>query len=186
MLSEILKNDLSVILGGVHFQFRAGTELNYYSSGNVKSGTLAVDVTARVGLVIRKIPAGMFVEFEENGTIRDTFFIVDEKIGNVMVIRVTGSLEANHALELEEHINRHITGGSVSLVLELSQVTYLSSSGIRVLIATLREMKRVGGILVLASLSDDVSRIMRVADLNGLFIISSTVEDALQHFGSSR
>lgn len=103
-----------------------------------------------------------------------------EKRDNVVVIRVSGRLEINQALELEETINAHINQGEKFLVFDLGDVHYLSSSGIRVFIATMRQLKENNGRMILANLTPNVHKTLKIVELDGLFEIMGSVNDALK------
>ncbi len=103
-----------------------------------------------------------------------------EKQGNVVILKVSGRLEINQALELEEVINTHINNGSKYFVFDLGDVHYLSSSGIRVFIATLRQLKDLSGRLILSNLSPNVIKTLKIVELDGLFEIINGVDDAVK------
>jgi anti-anti-sigma factor len=103
-----------------------------------------------------------------------------EKFGSVVVLKVSGRLEINQALELEEIINTHINNGNKMFVFDLGDVHYLSSSGIRVFIATLRQLKDLKGRLVLSNLSANVIKTLKIVELDGLFEIINNVDDAVK------
>ena len=103
-----------------------------------------------------------------------------EKKGNVIILKVSGRLEINQALELEEVINTHINNGSKYFVFDLGDVHYLSSSGIRVFIATLRQLKDLEGRLILSNLSPNVIKTLKIVELDGLFEIINGVDDAVK------
>lgn len=103
-----------------------------------------------------------------------------EKQGNVTVLKVSGRLEINQALELEELINSQINGGGRLFVFDLGDVHYLSSSGIRVFIATLRQLKDLKGRMILSNLSSNVIKTLKIVELDGLFEIISNVDDAVK------
>lgn len=103
-----------------------------------------------------------------------------EKQGNVIILKVSGRLEINQALELEEVINTHINNGSKYFVFDLGDVHYLSSSGIRVFIATLRQLKDLSGRLILSNLSPNVIKTLKIVELDGLFEIINGVDDAVK------
>lgn len=104
---------------------------------------------------------------------------VEEK-GDVTLLKVSGRLEINLALELEEIINNHITNGKKLFIFDLGDVHYLSSSGIRVFIATLRQLKDIKGRMVLSNLSANVIKTLKIVELDGLFDIINNVDDALK------
>jgi anti-anti-sigma factor len=101
-----------------------------------------------------------------------------EKRGDIIILRVSGRLEINQALELEEVINTHINNGSKLFIFDLGDVHYLSSSGIRVFIATLRQLKDINGRLILSNLSQNVVKTLKIVELDGLFEIINSVDDA--------
>jgi len=103
-----------------------------------------------------------------------------EKKGNVVVLKVSGRLEINQALELEESINNQINAGNKFMVFDLGEVHYLSSSGIRVFIATLRQLKDIEGRLILSNLSPNVVKTLKIVELDGLFEIINGVNDAVK------
>ena len=107
-----------------------------------------------------------------------------EKKGEVIVLRISGRLEINQALELEEVINGHINNGGKFFIFDLGDVHYLSSSGIRVFIATLRQLKDSSGRLILANLSPNVIKTLKIVELDGLFEIMNNVEDAAKVMSS--
>jgi anti-anti-sigma factor len=107
-----------------------------------------------------------------------------DKKGQVVVLKVSGRLEINQALELEEIINTHINNGNKLFVFDLGEVHYLSSSGIRVFIATLRQLKDLKGRMILSNLSANVVKTLKIVELDGLFEIIGSVEDALKVLGS--
>lgn len=101
-----------------------------------------------------------------------------EKKGDIVIFRISGRLEINQALELEEVINGHINKGNKLFVFDLGDVHYLSSSGIRVFIATLRQLKDSNGRLILANLSPNVIKTLKIVELDGLFEIMGSADDA--------
>jgi len=103
-----------------------------------------------------------------------------EKRDNVVIIRVSGRLEINQALELEETINAQINQGEKLFIFDLGDVHYLSSSGIRVFIATMRQLKETNGRMILANLTPNVHKTLKIVELDGLFEIMNSVDDAVK------
>jgi anti-anti-sigma factor len=107
-----------------------------------------------------------------------------EKRGDVVILKVSGRLEINQALEMEEVINTHINNSNKLFVFDLGDVHYLSSSGIRVFIATLRQLKDINGRLILSNLSPNVVKTLKIVELDGLFEIINSVDDAVKVLAS--
>ncbi|WP_456060304.1 STAS domain-containing protein, partial [Brachyspira pilosicoli] len=83
---------------------------------------------------------------------------------------------------IESELDALIESGSINLILEISKVEYLSSSGIRVFINMMRKIKDKNGRLVLASVPDVIKKILKTVDLEDLFEVFDSVDDALATF----
>ena len=65
------------------------------------------------------------------------------------------------------------------LVLNLSKVPYMDSSGIAVLVETLKELRKVGGKLVLTELQPRVRGVLEIARLDSIFHIAADDQAAM-------
>ena len=65
------------------------------------------------------------------------------------------------------------------LVVDVSQVSYVDSSGLAVLINAMRDMEDYGGLFMLAGVQDDMQAILESARLEKFFLIFPTVAEAL-------
>ena len=65
------------------------------------------------------------------------------------------------------------------LVVDVSQVSYVDSSGLAVLINAMRDMEDCGGLFMLAGVQEDVQAILESARLEKFFLIFPTVAEAL-------
>ncbi|NLO39772.1 MAG: STAS domain-containing protein, partial [Ruminiclostridium sp.] len=72
-------------------------------------------------------------------------------------------------------------GKEAFLVIDFSSCHYLSSSGIRVLLRTSRELGSKGGKLLLTGLSPDLLQIFQIAGLDPVFSIFRGVQEAVNH-----
>ena len=97
----------------------------------------------------------------------------------VSVIRVTGRIDSTTAPQFEEKLNDHIKNGHIHLVLEMDGADYLSSAGVRTLIATQKTLKGKGGEVTLAQPSQRVKEVLELAGLGQLFHIYDKTEAAV-------
>ena len=65
------------------------------------------------------------------------------------------------------------------LVVDLSRVTFIDSSGLAVLIRTMQNVEDYGGILTLAGINKDVRSIFEMSRLDQFFLIFPHVDAAL-------
>jgi len=80
-------------------------------------------------------------------------------------ITVAGEIDMSNATELAEYIVQFEAG---DVALDLTEVTFLDSSGLRALLAAHERIKRGGARLVIRKASDRVLRVLGVAGLDSV------------------
>lgn len=106
---------------------------------------------------------------------------IDDK-GKVKVVSLVGKLDVNLSVSIEAELEQLVESGSHYLILELSGIEYLSSSGIRVFISIMRKIKDKNGRLVLACVPDIIKKILKTVELEDLFEVYDSVDDAVASF----
>ena len=99
--------------------------------------------------------------------------------GDVTVLALTGRLDTVAAPELEAAINRTIASGTRKLLLDFSRVSYISSGGLRVLLAAAKKLKNPGDRYGLCCLSPEVHKILKLAGFTSIFSIYPSEGEAL-------
>src|SRR5690606_24147533 len=79
--------------------------------------------------------------------------------------------------KLVEVVSDAIQEGTRTFVIDLSEVRYISSSGIGLLITMLTKMRNVGGEVYLTSPSEHVKKLLIITKLNNIFTVYDSVED---------
>lgn len=103
-----------------------------------------------------------------------------KQAGDKLIVYLEGRLDVSVANEIEEKIARLIDeDGHIHLILNMEGVEYMSSSGFRACIATLRKLNSVEGTLRLCNIRPSVKRIFDVIELTSLFDIFESEEQAL-------
>jgi anti-sigma B factor antagonist len=69
--------------------------------------------------------------------------IVEERNNNVLTLKIEGRLDTNTAPTLEITINENLDGVT-ELILDMNQLTYVSSAGLRVLLSSQKKMNKIG------------------------------------------
>lgn len=85
------------------------------------------------------------------------------------VVKVSGEVDIQTSPILEEHLQRVLGEGHHSLVVDLSEVTFLDSTGLSVLINALKQCQGAGGHLRLESPRPHVRRVFEVTGLSDVF-----------------
>jgi anti-sigma B factor antagonist len=97
--------------------------------------------------------------------------ITVENYKRVDMVTVSGRVDGSNAGELEAAFNGLTDEGRYQIVAELSGVEYMSSAGLRALVATMRECKKHRGDLRLATPSDRINEVLELAGLDSIFQI---------------
>lgn len=101
------------------------------------------------------------------------------------VVSLSGRIDAATAPEVNRIVREAIHNGGKQIVVELRDVTFLSSSGLRALLLLSRELRREGGDLVLCALQPQVAEVFHLTGFDKIFQLHHTREEATAGFGKS-
>ncbi len=106
-----------------------------------------------------------------------------KKIDHVIEIFLSGRLDVQLSAEIEKEIHNIIKSEPQShLLLNLKEISYLSSSGIRIFISTMRLLKETKRKLKICSMDNEAKKIFEVVELMDMFEIFNTEEEAIKSF----
>lgn len=100
----------------------------------------------------------------------------------VTLVEVSGRVDSPNATKLGESLNEQIDAGHTQLVIDLSNVEYISSAGLREIVSAAKKVRAGGGDLRIASPSQRVQDVFRLAGLLELFQIFPTQVEAVGSF----
>ena len=112
--------------------------------------------------------------------------ITEQKRGDVKIIGLRGRLDAETSPSVEKRLMNLMDQGERRLVFDFSELTYISSSGLRLLIEAARNLQKTNGKLALGALNDHVGEIIRIAGFTSIFSIYPTCEEAVAHVQSDK
>jgi anti-sigma B factor antagonist len=111
--------------------------------------------------------------------------MVDKLMGEVLVVDARGRLTLGRETEaLRERLKDLVESGQRRIVLDLSGVDYIDSAGLGALVAGAASVRRGGGELKLANLTERVRGLMQITRLSTLFEVYDNLEKARRSFGS--
>lgn len=105
---------------------------------------------------------------------------VEEK-GEVTVIRLEGRLDAHSAPQLEKQLQAIVDSGHFKFVLNFEKVEYLSSAGMRLMLAMSKKLKNLEGKLVACCMNEEVMDVIKMAGFNQVIDIYPTEEESFSH-----
>ena len=104
---------------------------------------------------------------------------VENDPSGATVLRVSGRLDLLSASVLRDAVRRRIGQGDVNVVIDLSGVPYVDSSGIGALIGGLRAAREAGGELRIAAPAEQVVTVLELTTVNRILSPYASVEEAL-------
>lgn len=108
--------------------------------------------------------------------------ISEKSVENVNIISIGGRLDAYAANDVERELDSLITAGRVCLVVDFSHLEYISSSGLRVLLAAIKRVKKEQGDIRLVCLQPSVKEVFDIAGFTQLFRLFDKEEEAVNSF----
>lgn len=102
-----------------------------------------------------------------------------EPIGDdIVVIRGEGRLNMVSGPDLRDTVKRALDRGRARVVVDLSGVQFMDSSGLGALIASLKSAREQGGDLRIASPSKQVSMVLKLSNVDSILTPYGSVEEA--------
>jgi anti-sigma B factor antagonist len=105
--------------------------------------------------------------------------IARRQVSDQVVILVSGRMDAENAPQFEQQCRACIADGLTGLVVDLGELTYVSSMGLRSFIAVGKTLQDKGGALRLCRLSGLVKQVFEITGLLRSFPVYESVEAAL-------
>jgi len=105
--------------------------------------------------------------------------IVEDKRGDVKIVSLRGRIDMETSPIVEKRLMSILEQGERQLVIDFSDLIYISSLGLRVLVLAAKYMQKSKGELALAGLSSHIYEIFRIAAFTSIFPIYSTCDEAV-------
>jgi anti-sigma B factor antagonist len=102
-----------------------------------------------------------------------------EEVSGVPIVRVAGEIDAFTTPELKTALNEAIESSTKGLIIDLTEVSYMDSSGFGALLGAAKRVKPQGGTIYLVGCSDTIKRILHITKLDIMFELLATVEEAI-------
>jgi anti-sigma B factor antagonist len=99
--------------------------------------------------------------------------------GDVAVLAAAGEVDVYTAPDLDGALSDALADGRARVVVDLSDVTFLDSTGLGVLVKGLKGAREAGGWLHLVVTSERIRKIFDITGLDAAMPMFDTVDDAL-------
>lgn len=98
----------------------------------------------------------------------------------IWLVGAHGRLDQDLNPQLESTLVQLLTDGHYTLVVDLSDITYINSGGLRILVSAWRKARQQKGNLVLCGLNMRLQEIFAMVGFDKVFKIYPSRDDALQ------
>ena len=110
-------------------------------------------------------------------------FCVEKELDGVMILTLKGKLTATGDTEnLHTHINSILGRNKNQIILNMKNLTRISSMGIGAILHALTLVREAGGDLRLAGLDENIKTIFAITKLIGLIKIYDQTDEAIASF----
>ena len=108
-----------------------------------------------------------------------TMQVQSQREGETLSVRVAGRVDGASAPTFEEELERAVGDEDTFVLLDLEELSYISSAGLRVVLLTAKKIWKRGGRLVLCSLQPSVQEVMETTNFHRIFSICDSRAQAL-------
>ncbi len=102
--------------------------------------------------------------------------------GRVTVIQITGALDASSSEDFKAYANALIERDKNQLVVDLSGIPFMDSSGLGALVSLFKRVRAREGDLKLAAANETVHKVFTLTRLDRVFDLCADVETAIEEF----
>jgi anti-anti-sigma factor len=108
---------------------------------------------------------------------------IKRKEKGVVIVAIKGRLDAGSSPDLEREIEKVMAEGENRLILDLAELNYISSAGLRIILAGAKKLKAKQGGLSIASLQSMVKEVFEVSGFSSIIPTFDSPDQALNALG---
>ena len=105
--------------------------------------------------------------------------VYEQRRADTLILQPTGRLDSLTSQDLQNELSQRISGGDTAILLDLKDLEYISSAGLRVLLLAGKELKAKNGQLSLCALKENVREVFEVSGFISLFPVHNSVDEAI-------
>ena len=99
--------------------------------------------------------------------------------GDIPVLDVVGEIDIYTTPQFKEAVSAAIGENNPAIIINMTQVTYMDSSGFGTLLSATKRLKPIDGALYLTGCNDAIQRMLQITRLNTIFGVYASEDEAL-------
>jgi len=102
-----------------------------------------------------------------------------KKDDQIILVSLEGNLMTKQQIQsLLDDIDFHFNDGLKKIIIDLSEMQYMNSTGLSILINIFTQARNKGGEVIITNIPEKINQLLVITKLNSIFNIEETVEDA--------
>lgn len=110
------------------------------------------------------------------------FDILETKSEDIVILKVTGELDALVAPTLKDKITKDVENGNTKFIINFKELVHINSLAMGILRGKLKVVRDEGGDIKLSNLNEHIKSIFEMIGLDEIFEIFETEKEALNSF----
>lgn len=102
--------------------------------------------------------------------------------GEVKVVRIEGKLDTQTSPNVQAQLTQLIDQGATKIVVNFEKLVYISSAGLRILLAVAKQLKGISGELRICGLNELVQEVFDISGFTMILTVTKTEREALESF----
>jgi anti-sigma B factor antagonist len=119
----------------------------------------------------------------KGATVKDKIGVSVQNSGNLQILKIQGFMDMTQVHEFESALDGLLSEGKTKIVLDFSELEYISSAGLGALVGRIREVRKNNGDIKIGGGTPAVMEILKMFGFSEVFSLSPTVGDAVKLFG---
>lgn len=105
--------------------------------------------------------------------------IAETRERGAVIVAPAGRIDSTTSDQLERHLTQLLAAGERRVVVDFARVEYISSAGLRVMLALAKRMKDARGAVALCAMGDPVRQVFDLAGFLPLFAVDASRDAAV-------
>lgn len=102
---------------------------------------------------------------------------IQEHDEDIFRINIAGSLDSDTHMILQKEVDSILKKKPLSVVLDMEDLTYLSSAGLQVVMYTKRAVNKIGGIVLFVNVHPNIKKVFDIVHILPELDIFSSIEE---------
>jgi len=94
-----------------------------------------------------------------------------EQVGDIHVVTATGRLDGIYSTAFAKEVGALISGTSPKILIDFSDIDFVSSAGLRAVLLLVKKAKAAGGVFALCGVNEQVREVLDIGGFADLFSI---------------